>query len=216
MWQIRQQIIDRLFTRHTTQFYQKGSLIFAEGSPADVAYWIKRGIVELYRTDKPDRRLIVRLAGPGEIIGLDETDEDGETLQSFGARARLTSEVVMITREHITRVLNSLDSSSLTKLILEMNKAWSEHSLRWTEFALLTCRERLSHLLIDLARRFGTADKRGILVVLEFTHQDLADMVGFSRAMVTRVMSDFLNEGLLLSDNGHYLLPSKSDLALAV
>jgi CRP-like cAMP-binding protein len=215
LWTLPQGLIEKLFSRHVTQFHPKRSVIFGQGSPADVLYWIKKGAVELYRGGAHGKYFLARLVGPTEIIGFAEIDEGGEASEIFEARARLNCEVVMITREHAFRVLQSLDSKALTGLITLLNRSWSEQALYWANFVLMDCRERLSCVLIDLARRFGTHDRRGTLIVLDLTHQDLAAMVGFSRALTSRVVGELLNEGSLIFAQGHYLLPHRSELAVA-
>ena len=215
LWTLPQGLIDKLFPRHVTQLHPRRSVIFTQGSPADVLYWVKKGIVELYRTGRNGKPLLARLVGPTEIIGFAEIDDQGEAGEMFEARARLNCELVMITREHIFKVLHGLDTDALAGLIALLNKSWSEQALYWASLVLMDCRERLSHVLIDLARRFGTQDTRGTLIVLDLTHQDFAAMVGFSRALTSRMIGELLNDGLLIFEQGHYLLPHRSELAVA-
>jgi CRP/FNR family cyclic AMP-dependent transcriptional regulator len=213
LWTVAQEQINEFFPKHVTQFRSKGSVIFTQDSPADVLYWLKKGIVELSRVENKGKRFLARLVGPTEIFGFAEIDERGEAGAIFEARARLPCELVMLTRQHVLNVFQRLDGKTLTSAIVQLNKLWSEQALCWASFVLMDCRERLTYVLIDLARRFGTHDERGTLIVLDLTHQDLAEMVGFSRALTSRVIGELLNDGLLIFEQSRYVLPNRSELA---
>ena len=49
----------------------------------------------------------------------------------------------------------------------------------------------------DDETRFGINDKRGTLVAPELSHEDLAEMIGSSRPMVSKLIGDMIKEGLL-------------------
>ena len=51
-------------------------------------------------------------------------------------------------------------------------------------------RERLEIVLTDLINRFGVREKRGILIVPELSQLDLAEMIGSSRPMISRLVPD--------------------------
>jgi len=48
---------------------------------------------------------------------------------------------------------------------------------------------------LESARRID--DKRGTLIMLELSHETLAEMIGSSRPMVSKLVDDMLREGLL-------------------
>jgi CRP-like cAMP-binding protein len=52
-------------------------------------------------------------------------------------------------------------------------------------------------VLQELARDFGVRDARGILLRPELGHDDLADMIGSSRPMVTRLLGEMTEQGLI-------------------
>ncbi len=67
-------------------------------------------------------------------------------------------------------------------------------------------RERLDVVLHELGSKFGVRDKRGILLMPELSHADLADMIGSSRPMVSRLIAEMTEEGLLIRQGKQFIL----------
>ena len=70
----------------------------------------------------------------------------------------------------------------------------------------MSFRERLEVVLHELGTKFGVRDKRGILLMPELAHADLADMIGSSRPMVSRLIADMAEEGLILRQGKQFVL----------
>jgi CRP/FNR family transcriptional regulator len=212
-WTVPPSIVDKFFGNRVNLTYRKGQTVFPQGSPADVIYWLQRGIVEIHRSSRDGGRLIVRLAGPGELIGFEDvSDGNGEPVQVFGARARTNCEVALVTREHATKVIEALTPDRLASLLATLNRDWSAEAARLADFLLSDCRERIKLVLVNLANRFGARDERGTVLVPELTHQDLSDLVSFSRAMIGRVLAELLEEGAIANDKGRYVVLRGSEL----
>jgi CRP-like cAMP-binding protein len=63
----------------------------------------------------------------------------------------------------------------------------------------LTPRKRpmVPEVFAHLAAKFGVKDSRGILLIPEFTHSDLAEMIGCSRPMVSRFIAEMISSRTL-------------------
>ena len=64
-----EQLADELIRHHTSVTYAKDSIIFLQGSPADLMFWIMSGLVKLYCPMPDGERTLVRLCGPGDVLG---------------------------------------------------------------------------------------------------------------------------------------------------
>lgn len=69
--------------------------------------------------------------------------------------------------------------------------------------------QRLQQLLDWLADKFGHELEQGQLIQLRLTHQDIADTLGTTRVTVTRLLSQFEQQGRICWINQHLLLPRK-------
>jgi CRP-like cAMP-binding protein len=216
-WYVSERLIKDLFPNNMMLDYPRRAVIFNEGSPADVVYWLGKGIVELYRPSNDGNLPLLRMAGLGEVIGyFDSFDKNGNLVHAFEARARTHCQVILMTRQNISSVLQTLDRTKLVELFWYLNRAWSAEALRWIALTASDCRQRLKLALADLAARFGARDTRGILLIPELSHEDLASLVGCSRAMASRLIAEMIEAGGLVREGRQYIIADGSELAPSV
>jgi CRP/FNR family transcriptional regulator, cyclic AMP receptor protein len=207
------ELVDELIAHHTSVTYSKDSIIFLQGSPADLIFWVVTGLVKLYCPLSGGGRTLVRLAGPGDLLGhIDFVDADGRRSQAFEAHALTKCSIAIVTREQLNKLLQKLEPQQLIRLLEAVNTFWSSMA-HW--FALLlgiSFRERLEITLDDLATKFGVRDTRGTLLVPELSHVDLAEMIGSSRPMVSRLVNEMIAEGALARRGKQYILLNRPNL----
>jgi CRP-like cAMP-binding protein len=200
-------LIDEIVGHHTLVNYNKGSMIFLQGSPADLLFYVFTGFAKVYCPRSNGNRILVKVAGPGDVIGhVDYIDSKGRRAQAFEVEALTKCSVALCTREHIIKLLQSLDHATLPQIIDRLNTAWSSTAQWFGTFLGMSFRERLEIVLKELGAKFGVRDSRGILLMPELSHTDLADMIGSSRPMVSRLIAEAVEEGLLLRQGKQFLL----------
>jgi len=200
-------LIEEIIGHHTLVNYNKGSMIFLQGSPADLLFWVFSGLVKVYCPRADGSRILVKLAGPADIIGhVDYIDSRGRRAQAFEVEALTKCAVALCTREHVIKLLQSLDHAALLQAVEQLNTAWSSMAQWFGTFLGMSFRERLEVVLQELGARFGVRDTRGILLTPELAHSDLADMIGSSRPMVSRLIAEMNEEGLLLRQGKQFIL----------
>jgi len=193
---------------HLTQVtYEKGAVIFLRGSSADLLFWLLKGFVKLYLPLSDGSRTLVDLARPGDFLAYvgDETSQGRR--QVLEAQALTKCSVGLFTRENLFRLLSKVDQPTAIRLLEQLNAAWSKIFERYIIFLSSPFRVRLEMVLDRLGARFGVEDERGTLLVPQLGHDDLAEMIGSSRPMVSKLISDMTREGLLTrGENRHFIL----------
>lgn len=58
-------------------------------------------------------------------------------------------------------------------------------------------RERLVHLLLELAEQYGTTVDGGVMISQKISHQDMASIIGATRETVTITLGELQTEGVL-------------------
>lgn len=172
--------------------FPKNAVILNEGDAADSVYVIVSGAVKFFVSDESGKELVLGHAGAGEYFG--EVGLDG------GARS-----VSVMTLEP-TRI--TVIPHSDFKAFLRTNPDFALHIIRklaariraLTEnvrsLALLDVYGRVARILLDLA-----VERDGRWVVAEkLTHQDLANRVGASREMISRILKDLVAGGYITVD----------------
>jgi CRP-like cAMP-binding protein len=200
-------ICDNLIDFQTPVTYNPGAVLSLQGSAADLLFCILSGFVKVYCLRADGRRILISLAGPAEIVGhVHQVDVNGRYTHLFELEASTKSSVVLFPRERVVRLLNSLEPSELIEVIESLHTAWSSVAAWFVMFFEMTYEERLETVLRDLAARFGVEDARGVLIVPELSHSDLAEMIGSSRPMVSRLIAEMTSQGYLLRQQKRYLL----------
>ncbi len=167
--------------------FPKNVAIIQEGDTGDALYIILAGKVKVYASDDDGREIIIDIFGPGEYVG--------EMMLDGGPR----SASVMTLEPTTFAVVNSADLRKhivahpdvAIYLIANLIKRTRKATNNIKTLALMDVYGRVARLLLDLA-----VEKGGHLVVREkLTHQEIADRIGSSREMISRIMKDLATGG---------------------
>ncbi len=212
-WGLPKEAITGLVGRHTLVRYPKRSPLFLQGSPADVAFAVFNGLVKVYCPGADGNRILVHLAGPGDLIGYaDFLDSNRQHSQMFEAHALTSCSVALFTRQHVLKMLRGLDPGVLLKLLESLNGFWSSMLHRYAVYLSMSLRERLQMVLADLGARFGVQDARGVLLTPELAQEELAEMIGSSRPMVSKLLSEMAQRSMIACQGRRYILLRGSGL----
>jgi CRP/FNR family cyclic AMP-dependent transcriptional regulator len=205
-------VVNDLIEHHTPVNYPKGSMIFLQGAPTDIIYWVSSGLVDILCPDPEGEQIQTSLLGPGDIFGFVEfSDFSGNPAQAFQSRARTPVQLGLITRDRVCKVLSRLDPPLLVHLLGEITAVWGSFTHGCAQFLGMDYSERLETVLRDLAQKLGVRESRGTLLIPEFGHADFAEMIGSSRPMVSRLIAEMIANERLLYDGKHYIVLGLED-----
>jgi CRP-like cAMP-binding protein len=206
-WRVPSAIVDDLVDYQNTVSYPRGSMVFLEGSPGDLFGCVLAGYVKVYCNTTNGARVLARVSGPGDIIGYaDCEDGKGRRSKIFETQALSKCSIALFTRERAVRLLRSLDSDQAIELYQTLNSFWSSTLHWWTSFLGLPFQQRLEVVLGDLGRRVGVHDNRGTLIIPELSQADLAEMIASSRPLVSRLLNEMEERGLVQRRGKQYIL----------
>jgi CRP/FNR family transcriptional regulator len=177
-----------------TGVYPKGSLLFVEGEEPRGVFILCNGRAKLTTTSSEGRTLIVKIAGPGELLGASAAilgkayELSGETLEP--------SQVNFIRRDDFLRLLNSHSEACMhTAQQLSEKYESAQRDIRTLGLAQSTS-EKLAKLILNWCEgQEETAEGTRLQVLL--THEEIAQMIGTTRETVTRLLSDFKKKKLI-------------------
>jgi CRP/FNR family cyclic AMP-dependent transcriptional regulator len=206
-WRVPACILEDLTDRNIVVTFAKDAMVFAEGSTPDLFGCVLSGYVRVYCAVGDGNRTLMRIAGPGELLGYaDYIDEKGRRARLFEAQGLTKCNVALLSRDHIARMLRTLDPNALVDLIESLNTFWSL-TTRWFALLLgLPFQQRIEMVFRDLGERVGVRDTRGVLLLPDICHEDLAEMIGCSRPMITRLVHDMEEVGKLVRRGKQYIL----------
>ncbi len=188
------QQLQRLEQRSRMRKFPKGSSIYLPADTADSAFLLAEGRIRLCATTPEGKQSILAFIEPGELFGELALIEQGEREER--AEAVVGSVVVLIPGDEMRAMMEESAQLTLgvTKLI-GLRRKRIERRLRSLLFR--NNRDRLTHLLTELAEQYGTATSEGIELGIRLSHQDLASIIGATRETVTNLLGEMQNERLL-------------------
>ena len=191
---LNDQQLESLEQRSRIRKFPKGSSIYLPNDLADGTFLVAEGRVQICSTTPEGKQCILAFVEPGEVFGELSLIDHGQREER--AEAVVGSTVVVIPSEHIRSLMEESAELSLgvTKLIGFRRKR-VERRLRSLLFR--NNRDRLTHLLVELADQYGIATSDGIELSIRLSHQDLASIIGATRETVTTLLGEMQSEGLL-------------------
>jgi CRP/FNR family transcriptional regulator, cyclic AMP receptor protein len=205
--------VRRLELRAKSRTFKRGSLVYVPSDLGDCVLLLISGRVKIFHNTQDGKQAVLALIDPGELFGelaiatLDEgqREEYAETMES--------STVVLIPADDIRRLAAEQASLSIgiTKL-MGLSRRRVERRLKSLLFR--SNRERLVHLLFDLAEKYGRYTKEGgIALGIHLSHQELASIIGSTRETVTLVLGELQSEGLISISRRDIVLSQAGHLA---
>ena len=185
-------------------------LIREEQEPSSIILLIG-GRVKLSMNSGDGRRLIVKIAEPGEILGL--ASAVSGCPYDITAEAQFPCAFSSIERESFLDFLARYPAACLNvarQLSLDDKRTFEQ--LR-TLGLTLTAHAKLARLLLDWCLE-GEQSARGTRVQCSFTHEEIGEHIGASRETITRCMNDFKNQGLVEQRGTTLFIPNRSALGI--
>lgn len=189
--------IDALIALGVVRSFPKNSVLVQEGDKSDQFYILLAGKLKVFLADDDGKEIVVDMLSPKQYFG--EMALDGES-RSASVMTVEASKLAVIQREDFKRFLAENPDAALALIVTLIRRA---RNLTRTigNLALLDVYGRVARLLIDNA-----SDESGKLVVTEkMSQQEIAQRIGSSREMVSRILSD-LKEGGYLSIDGRRIV----------
>lgn len=176
--------------------FRRGEQIFPENSSGDCLYVLVSGRVKIY-TSTGSRSKTFAMLDPGDFFG--EMALLGQTTRSASARAIQDSELLVLQRKDFHRFLKV--DSDLTLTVLETLCTRLRNADRQIEMlSFQNVVGRTAITLCELESKYGRTTAEGSLINADITQQELADLVGTAREMVSRVLTRFRKMGAIAFD----------------
>lgn len=194
------EVLTRLLDRLTVIRVPAGGVFYRPGEPVGV-HLVADGLVRVAMSSEEGRQVTVRYARRGDVLGVPVTVAGSAPVT---AQAVMDA-VVVATRADVLPQLAQRDPR--VGLWMAEELAARVHGLL-QELAMNTfwpVRRRLARHLLDLA----VDAQRGDELLVNATHQELADHIGSVREVVARTLASLRAEGLIRTEAGeiHMLDP---------
>ncbi len=205
----------RLESRSKAREFKRGQLIYLPSDHADSVLLLGLGRVKIYHITGEGKQAVLALVDPGEIFGELTLFEPSHTPREEFAEAMETSRLILIPHQEMHELMAAHPEVSLgvTKL-MGLRRRRVERRLKSLLFR--SNRDRLVHLLMELAEKYGKPTLEGVVLGIKLSHQDLASIIGSTRETVTVLLGELQQEGQLTIQRRRIILTKIERLAASI
>ncbi|MBC7567618.1 MAG: response regulator [Pedobacter sp.] len=184
-------------TERKVRHVKKKQVIYYEGDTANGLYLIVSGKVKTFKVAQDGRELLTGLYGLEEYFGTAALLA-GESYMETAEAVENTS-LCLIPRDLMERLLNKYPdvSSSFIKLLANNVLQNEQHLL---ELAYHSVRKRMSEVIL----RLHNSNREALF--LNVSRDNLAAMAGIATETVSRILSDFNDEGMIERNGGKIVI----------
>jgi len=180
--QIGDPMVRELAARGGVRSFPKNAVIINEGERGDSLFVILAGRVKVYVSDDDGREMVLDSHGPGDYVG--EMSLDGRPRSASVMTLEQTT-CAVLTRDDLRAAIASNPDIAMALISTLIDRARIATD-NVKNLALMDVYGRVARLLLSLAK-----EDNGKLVIPEkMTQQDIADRVGASRDMISRIFKD--------------------------
>lgn len=181
----------------------KKEALYHQGDEATNFYIVVVGRLRATQTTAEGGQVALRYLGPGEMAG-------------YAALAGIPAypgTVVAVDDTHLfawpvsaIRQLMAKYAQIAMNAVAVLGSRYQETQSRLRELSTETVERRIAHTLLRLAHQAGRRTSRGIEISFPMSRQDLAELAGTTLHTVSRTLSAWEKEGIVLSAHRHIIV----------
>lgn len=177
-----------------TSCYPAGAVIFLQGQTPRGVYILCQGRAKLITTNADGKSLILKIAQPGDVLGLHSAvtgmphEVSVETLQP--------SQLAFIRRDDFIRFMNERSDACLQAAQHLAHDCQSAYEVIRSIGLSHSVSEKLARLLLQWSSDARAVDG-AIRMKIALTHEEMAQLIGTARETVTRTLKEFKSQRVL-------------------
>lgn len=172
-------------------------IVMGTGMAGIGMYLVRSGKVKLHKTNEWGKEYISKIVNDGDFFGYQSLL--GEHSQKHSATALIDSEVALIPRQEFFQLLFS-DKELSMKFICHLSEDMSEAEEKSLHLAYDSARKRVAEALLFIYRQYRKDDDPTF--EFDVTRENLSAIAGISPESVSRNLTDFRDENLIVTENG--------------
>ncbi len=174
--------------------YPPNVTLLHENDVTDSLYIILSGQVKTTKNDGSGKEIILSIFGPGEYFG-EMAFIDGAP-RSASVVAREQTHVWIFSRKDLGQLMEN-HPGIVFSLLQGLIERLRETNEKVENLAFRDVYGRIARFFMQL----GVQDQEKLIIGERLTHQDIANMIGSSREMVSKILKELISGGYITIDN---------------
>ncbi len=172
--------------------YDKGDIIFLEGSRVKTLSIINQGQVKLFKHTKEGKEQILHILSEGDFFAELSLFEEEEL--PFSVEAMTPVYLCTLHKQDLDIILKKHPEIAI-KILQVVGKRLAKVENRIQNMATNNVDARIIDLLFELKDKHGIKKKNYIEIALPLTREEMANYIGVTRETISRKLSKFQQEG---------------------
>src|SRR3989344_7341602 len=177
-----------LFEKHGTAIkLKKARLLYGLDDPATKMFFVRSGVVKIYRYSEDGKEIVFYLPGQGELVSILPYLLGGN--HTHNAETLIDSEISWIEMAQFKSLVNS-NPSILLEIAQILASRSKEYAGRVEAFVSRDALGRLAYIILELVNKYSIKTEGKISLPFPLTHQDLANLTGMFRETVSLAIQE--------------------------
>ena len=177
------------------QGYRIHEVLFRGGDPCNHLFVLRTGQVKLTTSLADGREQILGIRVAGQLLGFETLDDK---VYPYTATALTPVDTCKITHQDMLRVMEQNSIVSL-RVIRRLNEELEQAQGLIRDLGLKTAHERVASFIMSLIPNYDTPTDQLLLVM---SRQEIASLLGLTVETVSRVITEFKNQGVIEAPRG--------------
>jgi CRP/FNR family transcriptional regulator, cyclic AMP receptor protein len=183
------------FSQNPVHFYKKGEMVLIPGNPISDVYYVQTGLIRLYCLLGDGKELTLNIFKPGSYFPMFLILNNTPNINYF--QAMTTAKLSKIPKDKIVHFIENEPD-----VLLDFTKRLSvglNGLITTIQYSLFgSVHTRIISALILLSKRFGETLSDGTVVIrINLTHQDIANIVGIARETASLELEKLIKKNLI-------------------
>jgi CRP-like cAMP-binding protein len=181
--------------------FHKREVIFRQHTPASHILFVKSGLVKIYKEGRNKRNFILKIASPGEFIGL--MSVFGGSMNQFSASAVDSTEIGYIDKATFVTIMqkNGEFANGVARYL-------SEEGLFIFDRLIGQSHKQLPGRIADVILYFSDTIFKKEDFEFPLTRRELAELAGTTKESFIRTLSEFKNDKIISLDGSKVMIRS--------
>lgn len=184
------QELEKVISARKVRAIKKKQVVYYEGDNVSGVYLVMNGKVKTFKLSQDGRELLTGMYGQEEYFGVTSLLLNAAYKES--AEALEDSTVCMLPKDLIDDLLNRYPDVARQFIQLISNNLQDKED-QLLQLAYHSVRKRMAEVLTRLCKQ----EEQGAELVLKISRDNLAAMAGMATETVSRILSDFKDEGII-------------------
>ncbi|MFN0070897.1 MAG: Crp/Fnr family transcriptional regulator [Chloroflexota bacterium] len=187
--------------------YRRGEVIFHQGDPGESLHVVCQGKLKVVITGENGEEAVLAILGPSDVFGEMAILDGGP--RSATVTALEAVETAVLSRSDFFQLLRRVPAA-VDGLLASLAKTIRQTDEDIGGLMFLDLHGRLAKKLLELAETHGEAAGSRIAIRVPLTQEELAGMIGATRASVNKILGYFEDRGAI-ERRGREIVVCKAD-----